>query len=414
MADKQSNIKEQYFLVFAIIIWTFIVTTSRSLRPPNGFAEAHWLLNYQFGFIRRGLIGSICSLFSEAFNVQMTPAAISVLSTIALYGMSLAFLFVFFRMIHRHQNKMDTTILGIIFASSPFIVLNAHYYGYFDAVLYILTIGSVMMIFKRRLILSEFFSSMAILVHESYLVVGMPVIFLAALVTKQLEAERKTHRISTALAIAVPVGVFLLMPLCQRLTTDTSALRAQIAERLISFGFVSLRGIFVAEFQTTSFIEYFQFQHVNFFKNLFYPPVAASIGPTLITILVFIHLAFHIRPFSLFSIGVHSIILAPLVLHTIAWDTARITSYTIGSGFIVCWILLETRKIYPIRNIFLLVALPTLIINIFGNVPLTEDRVDRFSFLYRFLLYLPPTIMVLIGIFQNLQKDGSVEIQNSD
>ncbi|MGB3975485.1 MAG: hypothetical protein WBM02_09175 [bacterium] len=414
MADKHSSVKGQYFLVHAIIIWTFIATTSRSLRSPNGFAEAHWLLNYQFGFIRRGLIGSICSLFSEAFNVQMTPAAISVLSTITLYGMSLAFLFVFFRMIHRHQNKMDTTILGIIFASSPFIVLNAHYFGYFDAVLYILTIGSVMMIFKRRLVLSEFFSSIAILVHESYLVVGMPVIFLAALVTKQLEAERKTHRISTALAIAVPVGVFLLMPLCQRLTTDTSALRAQIAERLISFGFVSLRGIFVAEFQTTSFIEYFQLQHVNFFKNLFYPPVAASIGPALITILVFIHLAFHIRPFSRFSIGVHSIILAPLVLHTVAWDTARITSYTIGSGLMVCWILSETRKIYPIRNIFLLVALPTLIINIFGNVPLTEDRIDRFSFLYRFLLYLPPIIMVLIGIFQNLQRDGSIEFQKRD
>lgn len=414
MVEKKSEFEKRHILAFTIIIWTFMVTTSRSLRPPNGFAEAHWLLDYQFGFIRRGLIGSICSLFSQAFNVQMSPAAISVLSTISLYCMSLAFLFVFFRMVHLHQNKIDTTMLGVIFASSPFIVLNAHYFGYFDTVLYVLTIGSVMMVLKRRLLLSAIISSLAILIHESYLVIGIPVIFLAALETNKKRAECKTHRVSTALAIAIPIGVFLLMPLCQRLTTDASALRTQIAERLISFGFVSLRGIYVAEFQTTSFIEYFQLQHVNFFKNLFYPPVVASIGPTLITILVFIHLSFHIRLFSLFSMVLHGIILAPLVLHTAAWDTARISSYTIGAGFITCWILAETRKIHQIQGAFLLLALPTLLINIFGYVPLTEDKIDQFSSLFRLALYLPVIIMTIIVIIKNLQKRWLLKLQNGD
>src|SRR5688500_10058539 len=47
---------------FLSIAWSLLVTIARAIRRPNDFAEAHWLLDYQFGFVKRGLIGSLYSL----------------------------------------------------------------------------------------------------------------------------------------------------------------------------------------------------------------------------------------------------------------------------------------------------------------------------------------------------------------
>lgn len=42
--------------MIVLIVYTFVITSLRTLRSPNDFAEAHWLLDYRFGFIKRGLI----------------------------------------------------------------------------------------------------------------------------------------------------------------------------------------------------------------------------------------------------------------------------------------------------------------------------------------------------------------------
>ena len=41
------------------LLWAFGVTLGRGLRRPNDWAEAHWLISYDFGFIKRGLAGSL-------------------------------------------------------------------------------------------------------------------------------------------------------------------------------------------------------------------------------------------------------------------------------------------------------------------------------------------------------------------
>lgn len=257
MVEKQNSAKERHTLALAVIIWTFIVSISRGFQMPNDFAEAHWLLNYRFGFIKRGLVGSVCSLFTKMFNIRLTPTIIAVLSAVVLCIMSYAFFYIFVRVLRRQQPKTDILLLGIIFASSPFIVINAHCFGYLDSFLYILTIVSVIMILRDRPVLSAILSSLAILIHESYLVIGIPMIFLAFLENIQERGEDKKRLIPNILAIAIPIAVFLLMPLCQKLTTDAALLGGQIAERMRSFGFVPTRGKFVAKWQTMSFIDFY-------------------------------------------------------------------------------------------------------------------------------------------------------------
>mgnify|MGYP001074915577 CR=1 FL=1 len=45
-----------------LVAWAMAVTMARAVRCPNDFAEAHWLVDYRFGFIRRGLAGSLYAL----------------------------------------------------------------------------------------------------------------------------------------------------------------------------------------------------------------------------------------------------------------------------------------------------------------------------------------------------------------
>ena len=49
-------------LTYLVLLWTLGITLARAIRTPNDYSEAHWLLDYRFGFIKRGLIGSMCSL----------------------------------------------------------------------------------------------------------------------------------------------------------------------------------------------------------------------------------------------------------------------------------------------------------------------------------------------------------------
>ena len=48
------------------LLWAFGVTLLRGLRRPNDWAEAHWLIGYDFGLIKRGLPATLLRPFTAA------------------------------------------------------------------------------------------------------------------------------------------------------------------------------------------------------------------------------------------------------------------------------------------------------------------------------------------------------------
>jgi hypothetical protein len=207
------------------------------------------------------------------------------------------------------------------------------------------------------------------------------------------------------IAICIPVVVFLVASLLQGLTTDAMTLRAQLTEWLDSFGFVPTRSAGVACWQTTSFLTFFRQQVGSLDERLLNPSILASVGPTLLAILVFIHSSYRIRVFSPFSVVLLCLVCAPLAMHAVAWDTARISTYPIAGALIAWWILGKTRKTQPMDDVFLLLALPTLILNAFGHIPLMDREVERFSDPLRLLLYLPAIAFVTTTAVQNIRGD---------
>lgn len=396
------KIQHRTIIATTVVIWTFAVTLCRAIRMPNDFSEAHWLLDYRFGFMKRGFIGSLCSLTTNALGLQMTPMLITILSVITLCSMSVAMLCIFVRVIRRRQTKMSVLVLGVVFASSPFVVMSAHVLGYFDALLYFLAIASVTLVLRGRPLFAALLSSLAILTHESYLLIGFPLVCLASIGVLSANTERGARWTTYTIAIFIPVAVFLAASLLQSLSTDAIILRAQLAERLDSFGFVETKSKGVALWQTTTFLEFFRQQVGAFPRRLMNPVVLASVGPTLLTILVFIHSSYRIRVFSPFSIVLLGIVCTPFAMHAVAWDTARISTYAIGGGFIAYWILAETRTAQKPHDLFLLLALAALILNIFGHIPLMAHKVERFSNQARLLLYLPTIAFVITAAVWNI------------
>lgn len=386
----------------AVVVWTYVVTIGRAIRRPNDFSEAHWLLDYRFGFMKRGLIGSICSLVTDALGLQMTPRLIGILSFITLCSMSIAMLCLLVRALRRQQDRTGILVLGLVFASSPFVVMSGHLLGYFDSLLYFLTIVAVTLVLRGHPMFAAILSSLAILTHESYLLIGLPLVFLATVEVLTANRDRNARSTLYIIAICIPVAVFLAASLLQSLTTDAMILRSQLAERLDSFHFVPTQSEGVARYQTTSFIEFFRQQYRAFPSRLLNPRILASVGPTFLTIFVFISRFYQIRTFSPFSVVVLGVVCASLAIHAIAWDTARISTYVIGNGFIAWWILAETRTAQQADRLFLLLAFITLILNVLGKIPLMDGEVERFSNSIRLLLYLPAIAFVGTATVQNL------------
>jgi hypothetical protein len=70
----------------SLIAWAMAMTMARAVRYPNDFAEAHWLLDYRFGFIKRGLAGSAVSLLAGTGLIRQSKSTIAILS-FAAFGL---------------------------------------------------------------------------------------------------------------------------------------------------------------------------------------------------------------------------------------------------------------------------------------------------------------------------------------
>jgi hypothetical protein len=178
---------------------------------------------------------------------------------------------------------------------------------------------------------------------------------------------------------------------------DVYLLRQQLAQHLDSFGFVSTRSTGVAQWQTTSFLRFYYEQHRDFWTKLLNRRVLLIVSPSLVFLLVFIYISFKTHVSRLVSFLTLGAIGAPLIMHAVAWDAARISIYPLGSALIATWILAEI-KIQPINShIFLSFAMIVLALNAFGRLPLMDGEIERFSNMARLLMYSPAIAFVVFS-----------------
>ncbi len=389
------------------LAWALGVTVARTVRPPNDFAEAHWLLDYRFGFIRRGLAGSVLRELSVFGTTLQTESAIATVSYGVFAALCLALLAVMLRIAARTRWCPHTLLVLAAFATSPFVITNAHLMGYLDHVVYLLALGAVWATLRGRMWVGAALAAISVLVHETTLVVALP---LLAMATWARARSRSDGAPSTRTwpPLLLTVAAFAAVAVAESMT-DRQTLRTLLQLRLHRYPFVAGdMHLFVPEWLTTSLGENVAAQRGHFLERLTDGAIVVSVLPA-VQALLFGAFAW-MAPARRRVLGVAAVLVtcAPLVLHLSAWDTARLWTYTIGAALGALWIVVEALPGDGAAALTFapLVVVPVLLANVVGRVPLLDGAVERFSSPRLLALYAPAIAAGAAGWFLTARDRG--------
>jgi|GEM_PF-4690250 len=388
------------FVLALIILWTLGITVARAIRLPNNYSMSHWLLDYRFGFMKRGLVGSICSVFTSIFGVKMTLEAITVLSSIVYAAFIISFLILIFILLKKYDYGRNISVLVLIFVSSPFFVMSGHLFGYFDALLFVAVIASLFLIEREHFLSAALISSMAILVHESYFLVGLPVVYLSIYFKYFTDKDQKLGKINIAVML-LPVLTFIFLLIYQVAFVNNKMLFQQLLEYLNSYSFIYAGPKGLPHWQTVGFSELLRTQRHTVPERIFQLKNITAYYPSLLAIMIFIHSSFKIKTFRRDSIFILVAVLAPLFMYFTAFDVVRISLNTLGLGFIVLWLMKVNRKSFNSGDSFMLIGVSVFFLNVFARVTLMGKHIDKFSDSERLLFYLPTMLYLIFLIFRN-------------
>lgn len=381
------------FGIILLMFWTMAVTVCRGWRTPNDFAEAHWLLDYRLGFIKRGLIGEVLSLTTDYFTVPITAQLIATLATVALLIYGLTLIALSMRIVYKLHGSDLAVMLALVFLASPFTVMSAHLNGYYDNIVIVLGVGSIALLLKRYIWLAVGFQIVALLIHENTLLLTFPPLCWAWWLINRQSQTLPMPRLSI-LPLLLPVVVFIGLALYQSQLMTQNLIRAY-TEHLARFPFIQAdKRAVVPLWIYSPFIEHLASRKTAIFSSETVSGVHLIL-PMLLSLLYFLVKTFRLSLLSLEFMGVLLICLMPQGLHLIAWDTARIWTYSIMSSFFMLWIYTELGIVKQPVLKGRLIGMIAFVAHVVLVTPLMDDAHDALSLNLRWILYLPVIVGVL-------------------
>jgi hypothetical protein len=372
-----------------LVVWAMVITMARAVRSPNDFAEAHWLLDYRFGFIKRGFAGSLLSLASSAGLPGPSERVIAALAFLVFGLLLLVLLWASARAVRSDADPGVTFAAAAVFASSPFIVMAAHFMGYLDHLLVVAAFAAAWVARDGRLWTAAAIAAVGVLLHESFMLVGLPLVLLGASLRP---AGFGRFRVAGLVPFALPVCAALALWASEAFVLDRVALRGQLEARLSGFPFIGGdMNLFVPEWLTTGTLVTWERQRHAFWRHLSDPNLLRLMAPSAVYLVLAIGALAPAGWRGRRVLAAAAVVLAPLLLHAVAWDTARIWTYTIVAAFGCLWLSVATdgASRAPARRWLLAAAVPLVVANVVGRSPLMDGQVERFSLATRLLLYLP-------------------------
>ena len=188
--------------LLALCVALLLNSTVRGIRTPGGWAATSLIINYDFGFSRRGLLGAIISwlhtpaLYTYTFNFWFA---------IVIFTANVSLLLTLLNRVYR-VGSLDSKFTALVFTSSFAIVFLAHCIGYSEQVplLFTLVILQINHFYWRAVLVLTLFPA-CLLIHETALPMLFPVIFFRFLPDLTGSLDRKRVCIVGALAIIMPV-----------------------------------------------------------------------------------------------------------------------------------------------------------------------------------------------------------------
>jgi len=379
-------------LAVAALAFAMAATTARAARPPNPFARAHWLLDYRFGFMKRALQGEILVILSRLGVLHLQRNTIFAVTYVVFTLLCLALLAIAGRTLARDGWSRATFCVFAAFVTSAYVVTIAHLMGYLDHVIALLAMAAAWAAVRRHYWLMGFVIGAAMLVHETVLVTGVPVLLMA--VALRPNAPRGRALAAALAPMMLPFAAGLAIFLSEQNPAHRIALRSHLTQRLSAFRWVSDdMNIHVPEWLTTSFVQHFHEEAHAFPSRIGSPGFLFYIVPTMILLwLLSSALQSWRRGWMAASAAA---IACPLLLHLLAFDTAREWTLPLIVGLMCVWMASETgsgRAAWGSVTSGAAAALGIAIVffNVFWmRYPLLDYLTDRFDNGTRALIYAP-------------------------
>jgi len=138
---------------------------------PSYWGEFYWFINYEHGFIKRGLIGQLFgSIFGQA-SVEWRRAFISAWHFAMSALLAATLLAWAARNIARQTSTEGVKVLGTVlalFTTSQFLPTLAHNTSSLDVYLYLALVISAVLIARRAFVRGALVASVAPFIHESF------------------------------------------------------------------------------------------------------------------------------------------------------------------------------------------------------------------------------------------------------
>ncbi|MCY0970190.1 hypothetical protein [Chryseobacterium wangxinyae] len=392
--------KSRYLLVFTYL-YAIVFSILKTLRLPNDWAEAHWMLDYRFGFIKRGLAGEIFGLLSEK-----TEFSILVLSGGILLILYLFLIFTAIRnSIKNGSIQQIDFFFYTLFFLSQYIIFSAHLIGYMDHLIFLLTIATIYLVKKKLFVLSSAIMAIAIFIHELSFFLMIPLCFFTFIYTNisnQIlslkDIFKKIFTIKTIGFLILPCASLIVLSIFQE--SNINDLYSKIYNYLENIKFISRNSAdSVASAYTGKFSYYFWQESKHLFQRLFISKCSILYGIPILFMMFLIYKKFHnVNIYLMMILAI--CVLFPLLLHSIAYDTFRIWSYPFMTLFLAFWILNSSKnsidssinlsKFHVIIFIFSIS-----LVSLSSNV-LFDGEKEHFTFLQRILLFIPVLAAVLL------------------
>lgn len=383
------------FLIAFLYVYALSFSVFKTIGLPDRWAVAHWLMDYRFGFIKRGLGGEILGLFLEKteFNILMV-------SVVILAMLYLALLVIAVRETWK-KYSFYKVLFYLIFFLSQYAVLSMHFMGYFDHLIILMTIVSVYLIRNKMILIPALLTTFCIVIHEISLFLMVPVCLFMLLVN-----EIQNNKLVFNQVLFKKIGLYLLFPLIA--IVSVSFYQESYGNRnfqaiymyLQNTGKISERvANSVASAYTESFTNYLKSELPYFLKRVFVSKCTIKYGIPLLFIMYMAYRELQKTDVRLLIVS-FAVSVFPLLLHAIAWDTPRIWAFPFIMLFICFWILRDQcqvenlfgNKLSWFEMAFFLVALT--VVSMFPNI-LFHSQKENFS--------LPVRLIILVPVFSILR-----------
>jgi len=173
-------------LFFALLIYT----VSRTLKPAVNpyMAAGHYLLNYTQGFVMRGFIGTLLLPF---FHLK-TPTQIQTLLELTAYSIYLLSIFFITYFVFKFlslKNNLFNKIICILFISSPFLIYQSIFFGYYDIILAVLLFIAILKIRNEHFGSAFALLILGTLIHEEFVFFLYPGILFIYLISEKFKLK---------------------------------------------------------------------------------------------------------------------------------------------------------------------------------------------------------------------------------